>query len=142
MASIPAKPPQETSRARIWHFAGCEFDERRYELRVRGAVADLEVKPLEVLHQLLLHAGEVVRKEDLLATVWPGVLVVDASLATAVSKLRKALIDGDTIIKTVPKIGYRLSVPVQCEFSREPVPPLFSLLNPRPFLLTKLLIAR
>lgn len=123
MASIPAKPPQESSSARIWQFAGCEFDGRRYELRVHGAVVELEVKPLEVLHQLLLHAGEVVRKEDLLATVWPGVLVVDASLATAVSKLRKALIDGDTIIKTVPKIGYRLSVPVLCEFSREPVGP-------------------
>lgn len=120
MASIPAKPPQETSRAQTWHFADCEFDEVRHELRVRGTVAELEVKPLEVLHQLLLHAGDVVRKEDLLETVWPGVLVVDASLATAVSKLRKALVDGDTIIKTVPKIGYRIAVPVRCELQPEP----------------------
>ncbi|HEU5404388.1 MAG TPA: winged helix-turn-helix domain-containing protein, partial [Terriglobales bacterium] len=118
--SIPAKPPRETPRVRIWHFAGCVFDEVRYELRVHGTVAELEVKPLEVLHQLLLHAGDVVRKEDLLESVWPGVLVVDASLATAVSKLRKALADGDAIIKTVPKIGYRLSVPVRCEFGPEP----------------------
>jgi DNA-binding winged helix-turn-helix (wHTH) protein/TolB-like protein len=120
MASVPAKPPQETSRARIWHFADCEFDEVRCELRVRTSVAELEAKPLEVLHQLLIHAGDVVRKEDLLETVWPGVLVVDASLATAVSKLRKALVDGDTIIKTVPKIGYRLAVPVNCESQPEP----------------------
>jgi DNA-binding winged helix-turn-helix (wHTH) protein/TolB-like protein len=118
MASTPAKPPQEVSD-RIWHFAECEFDERRYQLRVRGTVVELEAKPLELLHQLLLHAGEVVRKEDLLETVWPGVLVVDASLATAVSKLRKALIDGDAIIKTVPKLGYRLSVPVRYELSPE-----------------------
>jgi DNA-binding winged helix-turn-helix (wHTH) protein/TolB-like protein len=130
MASIPAKPPQEASGARVWQFAGCEFDERRYELRVHGTVVELEVKPLELLHQLLLRAGEVVRKEDLLATVWPGVLVVDASLATAVSKLRKALVDGDTIIKTVPKIGYRLSVPVQCEFSRQPVAPALITIEP------------
>lgn len=120
MASIPAKPPRETLRARIWHFANCEFDELRHELRVHGSVAELEAKPLEVLHQLLLHAGDVVRKEDLLETVWPGVLVVDASLATAVSKLRKALVDGDTIIKTVPKIGYRVAVPVNCELQPEP----------------------
>lgn len=140
MASIPAKPPQEASRARTWHFADCEFDEVRHELRVRGTIAELEVKPLEVLHQLLLHAGDVVRKEDLLETVWPGVLVVDASLATAVSKLRKALVDGDTIIKTVPKIGYRIAVPVRCElYYSEPKPfsdAVIELPRPVPELLT------
>lgn len=133
MASIPAKPPQETSPARIWYFAECEFDEVRHELRVRGSIAELEAKPLEVLHQLLLHAGDVVHKEELLETVWPGVLVVDASLATAVSKLRKALVDGDTIIKTVPKIGYRLAVPVRCEFSPQLSPTSGSIeLGPAP----------
>jgi DNA-binding winged helix-turn-helix (wHTH) protein/TolB-like protein len=76
-------------------------------------VAEVEAKPLEVLHQLLKRAGEVVRKEELLEAVWPGVLVVDASLATAVSKLRKAL-DDESLIKTVPRVGYRLSVPVRC----------------------------
>jgi len=40
------------------------------------------------------------------------VLVVDASLATAVSKLRKVLGDVE-IIKTVSKVGYRISVPVR-----------------------------
>ena len=80
MASIPAKPPQETSRGRVWYFAECAFHEVRYELRVRGNIVELEAKPLELLHQLLLRAGDVVRKEDLLETVWPGVLVVDASL--------------------------------------------------------------
>ena len=44
-----------------------------------------------LLRYLLSRSGEVVRKEELLEAVWPGVLVVDASLATAVSKLRKVL---------------------------------------------------
>jgi DNA-binding winged helix-turn-helix (wHTH) protein/TolB-like protein len=104
----------------VWWFGECSFDELRHELRVRGQAAELEAKPLEVLHQLLLRAGEVVRKEDLLDSVWPGVLVVDASLATAVSKLRKVLGDDDTIIKTVPKLGYRLAVPVRRDFSGYP----------------------
>jgi DNA-binding winged helix-turn-helix (wHTH) protein/TolB-like protein len=115
MASTPAKSRPDQSHGRVWYFAGCEFDEARYQLCVHGEIVDLEAKPLDVLHQLLLRAGDVVRKEDLLETVWPSVLVVDASLATAVSKLRKALGDDGELIKTVPKIGYRLSVPVRCE---------------------------
>ena len=76
---------------RVWRFAHFEFDESSRELRSSGAVVELESKPLEVLYQLLLHAGEVVTKEELLESAWPGVTVVEGSLATAVSKLRKAL---------------------------------------------------
>jgi DNA-binding winged helix-turn-helix (wHTH) protein/TolB-like protein len=117
MASILPNPPRDEPLGRVWQFGECEFDELRYQLRVRDRVMDLEGKPLEVLHQLLLRAGDTVRKEELLESVWPGVLVVDASLATAVSKLRKVLGEGE-IVKTVPKIGYRISVPVRRGFSR------------------------
>ena len=75
---------------------------------------------MEVLHQLLLHAGQVVTKEDLLEAVWPGLMVVDGSLATAVSKLRKALGDDESaILLTVPRVGYRLGVPVRIKPSGE-----------------------
>ena len=66
---------------RLWSFANCEFDDTRLELRVSGALVDLELKPLEVLLQLLVHAGEVISKERLLDSVWPGLMVVDGSLA-------------------------------------------------------------
>src|ERR1044072_3569016 len=99
---------EETS-GRLWRFADFEFDELARELRVKGTPAELESKPLEILLQLLLHAGEVVTKEELLESVWPDVMVVDGSLATAVSKLRKAMGDDDhPIILTVPRVGYRL----------------------------------
>src|SRR5437762_13999891 len=99
---------------RLWRFANCEFDEFSRQLRVAGDLVDLESKPLEMLNQLLLHAGEVVTKDELLDSVWPGVSVVDGSLATAVSKLRKALGDEEqALIVTVPRIGYRLGVPAQ-----------------------------
>jgi len=117
MSSVAAKPRPGESHGRIWHFAGREFDETHYCLRVDGAAVELEAKPLEILHQLLLRNGEVANKEELLESVWPGVMVVDASLATAVSKLRKALHDDGEIIKTIPKIGYRLAVPVRCHIA-------------------------
>jgi DNA-binding winged helix-turn-helix (wHTH) protein len=95
---------------RLWRFADYEFDELGRVLRVKGRAVDIELKPLDILLQLLLHAGEVVTKEELLEAVWPSVMVVDASLATAVSKLRKALGDEDQpVIVTVARIGYRLA---------------------------------
>ena len=111
--------PQSTEQVQrvsghVWRFADCELDELRRELRVRGRAVEIEAKPWEVLHQLLLHAGEVVTKDELLEAVWPGVMVVDGSLATAVSKLRKALGD-ETMVVTLPRVGYRLAVPVQTQ---------------------------
>jgi DNA-binding winged helix-turn-helix (wHTH) protein/serine/threonine protein kinase len=104
------------SSGRLWRFADYEFDELRRELRVRGRAVELESKPLDILLQLLLHAGEVVTKEELLEAVWPDVMVVDGSLATAVSKLRKAMGDENhPAIVTVPRVGYRLGVPAYCK---------------------------
>jgi serine/threonine protein kinase/DNA-binding winged helix-turn-helix (wHTH) protein len=107
----------ETS-GRSWRFAGCEFEDLSLQLRINGRPVELEFKPLEVLQQLLHHAGEVVSKESLLDSVWPGLNVVDGSLATAVSKLRKVL--GEDVILTVPRVGYRLAVPVQSANSSAP----------------------
>ena len=113
--SVPDKGSAHTEQdiqARLWRFGECELEELSLQLRMNGSPVELELKPLEVLQQLLLHAGEVVSKEVLLESVWPGLNVVDSSLATAVSKLRKALGD-ENVILTVPRVGYRLTVPVQ-----------------------------
>jgi serine/threonine protein kinase/DNA-binding winged helix-turn-helix (wHTH) protein len=103
---------EQEPEVRLWRFGNCEFDELSLQLRINGSPIELELKPLEVLQQLLLHAGGVVSKEDLLDSVWPGLSVVDGSLSTAISKLRKALGD-ENVIVTLPRVGYRLAVPVQ-----------------------------
>jgi serine/threonine protein kinase/DNA-binding winged helix-turn-helix (wHTH) protein len=108
------------SAGNVWRFAECEFDERRHELRVRGSAVELETKPLEVLHQLLINAGEVVTKQELIEAVWPAVMVVDGSLATAVSKLRKALGQDQQLIVTVPRVGYRLDCTVEAKLDPAP----------------------
>jgi eukaryotic-like serine/threonine-protein kinase len=114
----------EETTGRLWRFADYEFDELRRELWVKGKPVELEAKPLEILLQLLLHSGEVVTKEELLESVWPDVMVVDGSLATAVSKLRKAMGDENhPAILTVPRIGYRLAVPVHCKTLAAPAGP-------------------
>src|SRR4051812_796172 len=110
MAASPAARSINPERM-VWQFADCEFDDLRFQLVVHGQPVELERKPLELLRYLLSHSGEVVKKEELLEAVWPGVTVVDASLATAVSKLRKVLGEQE-IIQTVPRVGYRIAVAV------------------------------
>jgi DNA-binding winged helix-turn-helix (wHTH) protein/serine/threonine protein kinase len=108
---------------RLWSFAGREFDESRLELRVNGKPVELELKPLEILVQLLQHAGEVVTKDELLDAVWPGLTVVEGSLSTAIYKLRKALGDEEsTIVVTMPRVGYRLEASVQSKVIRASPP--------------------
>ncbi len=98
-----------------WRFANATFDERDWILTVAGERMTVEHKPLAVLKALLHEEGRLVSKEQLLDSAWPGVTVVDESLATAVRKLRRALGDHDPdhmVIETVRGLGYRIAVPV------------------------------
>jgi predicted ATPase/DNA-binding winged helix-turn-helix (wHTH) protein len=66
-----------------------------------------------VLRLLALNAGRVVTKDQMLAEVWPGLVVTDGSLAQAVSDVRQALGEaGHRIVKTVPRRGYLLVLDV------------------------------
>ncbi len=96
-----------------WRFGEATLDLASLELKIRDEPVPLERKPLEVLKLLLSHAGEVVTKEELLAGIWSGRVVTDATLTKAVAKLRAALGDDEqTIIRTVHDYGYRLVTPV------------------------------
>jgi DNA-binding winged helix-turn-helix (wHTH) protein len=117
MATSRLSGPDFRSRRR-WSFAGRIFDEANWALIVDGRRVAIESKPLEMLRELLLRAGNVVSKDELLDRIWPDVTVVEASLPTAVRKLRVALGDHRrkrSIIETVSGIGYRLAVPVEVE---------------------------
>ena len=113
--------------SRRWSFADCIFDESDWALTVGGRRVAIETKPLELLRQLLLHAQHLVSKDALMDAVWPNVAVVEASLPTAVRKLRLALGDDDRpthLIETVPRIGYRLAVPATLEGALVQTPPV------------------
>lgn len=76
----------------------------------------IEPKAMAVLVRLANEAGQVVSREQLESSVWPGQLVGYDSLAKAIIKLRKAFDDnskGSHIIETIPKRGYRLIATVQ-----------------------------
>jgi DNA-binding winged helix-turn-helix (wHTH) protein len=103
-------------RRRRWSFGSAVFDEAGWSLLVDGEPVAIESKPLELLHELCLRAGEVVSKDELLDTVWSGVNVVENSIPTAVAKLRRCLgPNNQNAIETVPGVGYRVAPPVSVE---------------------------
>ena len=121
------RPETSRRRRRRWTFGTVVFDEASWSLLVDGAPVMLEAKPLELLLELCLRAGETVSKDELLDTVWNGVNVVENSLPTAVAKLRRALGPGNQdAIATVTRIGYRLVAPVTVETLTAPAPPRFA----------------
>ena len=83
----------------------------------RGSdVIRLTPKALAVLRCLLTHAGQLVTKEVLFATVWPETVVSDAVLAAAIRELRRALGDparSPHYIETVHGRGYRFIAVVE-----------------------------
>src|SRR5271154_3494346 len=105
---MSAAPGVKADRGRRrWHFAGVVLDERTLELLVKGADAELERKPLEVLIYLLERPGEVCTKDELLAGVWPGRILSETVLTKCIGRLRDVLGDRDQeIIKTVYGFGY------------------------------------
>jgi DNA-binding winged helix-turn-helix (wHTH) protein/tetratricopeptide (TPR) repeat protein len=67
-------------------------------------------RAFDVLVALVERAGQLVSKEELLATVWRGLVVEEANLHVQVSQLRKVV--GADAIATVPAQGYRFTAPV------------------------------
>jgi DNA-binding winged helix-turn-helix (wHTH) protein len=81
-----------------------------------GGTVRLEPKVMEVLAVLSGHPGRVVSREELLDTVWPGVVVTEHTLSRCIYQLRNELgkigvksgKESFNPIETLPKRGYRL----------------------------------
>lgn len=83
------------------------------ERRLRRGGEDVVLGPraFDLLCELTARAGELVTKDQLLSTVWRGLVVEEANLHVQVSQLRKAI--GPGAVATVPGRGYRFTLPVQ-----------------------------
>src|SRR5262245_23638764 len=80
-----------------------------------GVPVELGARALDLLITLISTPHEVVSKQDLLARVWPDVIVEESSLRFHMNALRKALgdsRDGARYIATLPGRGYCFVAPV------------------------------
>ncbi len=106
----PGATTTSAVRGMRWRFGRCGFDGSSLSLSVDDQAVSLEPKPLELLMFLLLHAGEVVTKEELHENIWPGRVLSESVLTKCVARLRNAIEDTDqSIIRTVHGYGYRFA---------------------------------
>ncbi|MET0215819.1 MAG: alpha/beta fold hydrolase, partial [Vicinamibacterales bacterium] len=96
-------------------FGGYRFETESGRLWSGTREIRLTPKASEVLKTLVLHAGELVSKEDLFATVWHGTAVSDDALTSCIQELRRALKDDSKeprFIETRHRRGYRFVTPL------------------------------
>jgi adenylate cyclase len=97
----------------MFRFEDYTLDVARGSLQTSGREIGLRPKSFEVLRYLVENAGRLVSKDELIETVWPNVIVTDDSLARCISEVRQAIGDiNQTMIKTVPRRGYRFAAAV------------------------------
>lgn len=106
-------------------FADCTLDLARAELLRRDRPVAVEPQVFALLRVLAEADGDLVDKETLVEKVWGGLAISDATIAARISAARKAV--GDTgaaqaVIRTVPRRGVRLVVPVETPKPAAPAP--------------------
>jgi TolB-like protein/DNA-binding winged helix-turn-helix (wHTH) protein len=104
-------------------FGDFRLDRRRGLLARQNGDGDFAPVPigsraLDILGLLIDRHGDLVSRDEILNTIWPGV-VEGANVTVQISALRRALDDGrsdGSLIQTVPGRGYRFVAPVtRCE---------------------------
>ncbi|MEO7551141.1 MAG: winged helix-turn-helix domain-containing protein [Croceibacterium sp.] len=80
------------------------------QLLADGEHVHLGKRALDILSVLAEASGEIVTKDELLAAVWPGVIVEENALQVHIVALRKALGPEAERLKTFRGVGYQLDV--------------------------------
>lgn len=99
----------------IFFFRAFRLDVGERRLWRESEVIPLTSKQFELLLYFVENTGRIAKKSDLLDAVWTDTYVEETTLARNVSWLRKLLEDGENgerIIETVPKVGYRFTAKV------------------------------
>jgi len=112
----------------IYAFADFVLDVGDRTLNGPSGPVTLAPRSFDLLVALVRRGGRLGTKDELLREVWGDVTVTEASLAQAVSQLRRALGDDADreLVVTVPKAGYRFAATIvrwQEEQEAAPAPP-------------------
>jgi predicted ATPase/DNA-binding winged helix-turn-helix (wHTH) protein len=120
--------PAATGSIPEFRFGHVVVEPRARRVLIGNEPARVGARAFDVLQALIEHRERVVGKDELLARVWPGMVVEENNLEVHISSLRKVL--GAQVIATVPGRGYRFTAPVDAKniddivlgtgFAREP----------------------
>ena len=100
---------------RIYEFGRFRVDAAERCLLRDGEPVLLPPKAFDTLLALVEHSGHLLKKDELMRTVWPDAFVEENNLTQHIYVLRKILgeMDGEKYIETVPRIGYRFRAVVK-----------------------------
>ena len=116
---------RDTSASRSFAFGTFTLVPERQLLLRDNCPVRIGGRALDILTALAEHPGELVSKRDLMARVWPDVVVDEGSLKVNMAALRRVLGDGvgtPQFIATVIGRGYRFVAPVQASGSAGAMP--------------------
>lgn len=101
----------------LYHFEGFILDLQRGCLTHEGSEVALRPQPFRLLKMFVENAGRVIGKDEIIEALWPSTTVTDESLTQCIKDVRRAIRDREhTLIRTLPRRGYLLAVPVlRCE---------------------------
>ena len=97
--------------AHLLHFGDIELDDTARSVRSAGAPVELTYKEYALLHLFLEHPGEVLARERIMKEVWDtDDLLESRTIDMHVRTLRQKLGAAGDTIRTVRKVGYKLSM--------------------------------
>ena len=91
-------------------FGSFRLSAGRHELLAHGQPVLLGSRAIDLLFALVKRQGKVATKDELMAEVWPGMVVEENNISVQISALRKVLGEDPEIVRclvTVPGRGYR-----------------------------------
>jgi len=112
----------------FWYLSGIsmslvkrrEYQFEEFQLKVESRALERDgvrvavgAKAFELLTHLVVHAGQVVSKEELLKAGWPDSYVDERNLTQQILLLRRALADKSDYIATIPGRGYQFTAAVR-----------------------------
>jgi DNA-binding winged helix-turn-helix (wHTH) protein/pimeloyl-ACP methyl ester carboxylesterase len=100
----------------VYLFGPFELDTTERRLLRSGVAVPLRPKLFDTLCALIEQHGHLVRKDELIRSLWPDSIVGENSLDHNISRLRRLLGDGENgirYIETVPRQGYRFIATLQ-----------------------------
>ena len=100
----------------ILTFGEFQLDSDRFELRRNGQVCKVEPKVFDLMAHFASNPGRVLSRDDLVASIWRGRVVSDATVSTCIKNARKAIGDSGVTqryIKTVRGRGFRFAADVE-----------------------------
>ena len=100
---------------KVFEFGSFQLDQDRRLLLKDGQPAGLGGRAFDLLLELVVHAGDLVAKDDLMHRIWPDTHVEETNLRVHVAAVRKALGEAGSsnrFIETVAGRGYAFVMPV------------------------------